>query len=293
LPEEQRGLPRPSEGTTGDVLGQLEYPRLRTQCPQTCRLICRCIPALQLEGSFKCCRHVGYVRRSGQGLSRHCTDVEWVDTGSTARPVRLANSTPDVKALFKNAGYVLAEAEETEDRTARYSGVSYRPPSDYWPQPVAVSGPYCSETSWTDGRSILQGRPGLINAPRDEETLKRGSDSLLEAKLKEYAKPRLQAMQLRAKSLDMTQLARINEGVVDAVEPEVEYEVEYEEIDETEIGEPQESPNGVNGTHVPGRASYPQVAGTRMSAPAGHSRPHAVRIASGLSDDLIRRMQIR
>ena len=76
----------------------------------------------------------------GQGL---CADIVWVDTGSTARPVRMANSTPDVKALFKNAGYVLAEGEETEERTARYSGVSYRPPSDYWPQPVAVSCPEC------------------------------------------------------------------------------------------------------------------------------------------------------
>ena len=76
----------------------------------------------------------------GQGLR---TDIVWVDTGSTARPVRMANSTPDVKALFKNAGYVLAEGEETEERTARYSGVSYRPPSDYWPQPVAVSCPEC------------------------------------------------------------------------------------------------------------------------------------------------------
>lgn len=231
---------------------------------------------------------------AGHGLSRLCTNIVWVDTGSTARPVRMANSTPDVKALFKNAGYVLPEGEETEERTSRYSAVSYRPPSDYWPQPVAVSCPGCSETAWADGRAILQGRPGLINAPRDEEALKRGSDSLLEAKLKEYAKPRQQAMQLRAKSLDLTQLARINEGPVDAVEEEGEYEGEYVEIDETEIGEPLESPNGVNGTHVPGRASYPLGApGTRMSAPAGHPRPHAVRIASGLSDDLIRQMRIR
>jgi hypothetical protein len=221
----------------------------------------------------------------------------WVDTGSTARPVRLANSTPDARALFQNVGYVLPEGAETEERTARYSGVSYRPPSDYWPQPVAVSGTHCSETSWADGRAILQGRPGLINAPRDEEALKRGSDSLLEAKLKEYAKPRLQAMQLRAKSLDLTQLERINEGVIDPVEEEGGYEgaeAEYEEIDETEIGEPQESPNGINGTHAPGRASYPLGApGMRMSAPAGHPRPHAVRIASGVSDDLIRQMRIR
>ena len=40
-------------------------------------------------------------------------------------------------------------------------------------------------------------------------------------KLKEYVKHRLQ---LPAKSLDMTQLARINEGVVHAVEEEAEYE---------------------------------------------------------------------
>ena len=221
----------------------------------------------------------------------------WVDTGSTARPVRMANSTPDVMALFQNAGYVLPESEETEERTARYSNVSYRPPSDYWPQPVAVSGTKCSETSWTDRGAILQGRPGLINAPRDDEALKRGSDSLLEAKLKAYAKPRQQAMQLRAKSLDLTQLARINEGVVDTAEEEGEYEGaegEYVEIDETEIGEPTEPPNGVNGTHVPGRASYPLGApGMRMSAPAGPPRPHAVRIASGLSEDLIRQMRIR
>jgi hypothetical protein len=154
---------------------------------------------------------------------------------------------------------------------------------------------HCPETSWTDCRAILQGRPGLINAPRDEEALKRGSDSLLEAKLKEYAKPRQQAMQLRAKSLDLTQLARINEGVIDPVEEEGECDgVEYEEIDETELGEPQESPNGVNGMHIPGRASYPLGApGTRMSAPAGPPRPHTVRITSGLSDDLIRQMRLR
>lgn len=220
----------------------------------------------------------------------------WVDTGSTARPVRMANSTPDVKALY-NPGYVLAEGEGKDDRIARYSSTSYRPQSDHWPQPVAVSSSRCPETSWTDGRSILQGRPGLINAPRDEDALKRGSDSLLEAKLKEYAKPRQQAMQLRAKSLDLTQLARINEGVSDAVEEEAEYEggeVEFEDIEDPDIEEPQESPNGVNGIHIPGRASYPLGApGTRMSAPAGHPRPHAVRIASGLSDDLARQLRIR
>ena len=45
------------------------------------------------------------------GLGR--ADLVWVDTRSTARPVRMANCTPDAKALFTNPGYVLTQGTRT------------------------------------------------------------------------------------------------------------------------------------------------------------------------------------
>jgi len=107
------------------------------------------------------------------------------------RRLRLASSSPDVKALFNNSPAYIYHLEEEEDLE---------------PQPNYVPGP--STDYWTPLPPIGSGLPGRT---RGEDALKRGSDSLLEAKLKDQlAKPR--SLTNRAQSLDLTySLTRINE----------------------------------------------------------------------------------
>ncbi|KAH7883897.1 cytoplasmic protein [Phlebopus sp. FC_14] len=107
------------------------------------------------------------------------------------RRLRLANSSPDVKALFNAPAYIY-DLEEQED-----SQSAYGPPGtghDYWtPLPPIGTG--------------IAGR-----TRNTEDALKRGSDSLLESKIKDQlSKPR--SLQNRAQSLDLTySLSRIAEA---------------------------------------------------------------------------------
>lgn len=96
------------------------------------------------------------------------------------RRLRLANSSPDVKALFNSPAYIY-NLEEQDDNDSFVSGTA----SDYW-TPLAPIG---------------SGIPGRTK--QADDAFKRGSDSLLEAKLKEHiGKPR--SLTNRAQSLDLT-----------------------------------------------------------------------------------------
>jgi hypothetical protein len=124
------------------------------------------------------------------------------------RRLRLANSSPDVKALFNNSPsyiYHLEEAQESLD-----SQPSYAPPpvSDYWvPQPpIGRHGRFLSMSHANDD-------PTLANIPgRMRGDNGHGIDPLMEPKFKDQAgKPR--SLTNRAQSLDLTlSLSRIAEG---------------------------------------------------------------------------------
>ncbi|KAJ3508062.1 hypothetical protein NLJ89_g5961 [Agrocybe chaxingu] len=108
------------------------------------------------------------------------------------RRLRLANSSPDVKALFNSPAYIYnlenQEDVETNFIPAPSQGL------DYW-TPLAPIG------------------SGLAHRTRhSQDAIKRGSDSLLEAKLKDQInKPR--SLNNRAQSLDLTySLSRISEA---------------------------------------------------------------------------------
>lgn len=110
------------------------------------------------------------------------------------RRLRMASSSPDVKALFNNPApptyiYHLEEEDDFEPSSNYVPG----PSNEIWGAPMAPIG------------------SGLPNRRGGEDALKRGSDSLLEAKLKDnLAKPR--SLTNRAQSLDLTySLTRINE----------------------------------------------------------------------------------
>ncbi|PFH50739.1 hypothetical protein AMATHDRAFT_60568 [Amanita thiersii Skay4041] len=98
------------------------------------------------------------------------------------RRLRLANSSPDVKALFNAPAYIY-NLEEHEDSDPSY-----------------MTGHGASEY-WTPLSPIGSGIPSRTR--QSDDALKRGSDSLLEAKLKEQTgKPR--SLTNRAQSLDLT-----------------------------------------------------------------------------------------
>ncbi|TFK57432.1 cytoplasmic protein [Heliocybe sulcata] len=130
--------------------------------------------------------------------TRHdSTDLSRPSESLVERRLRLANSSPDVKALFNNHSnqpayiYNLEEHEENYDQQSNYTST---PSNDYWtPLPPIGTGYHHRSRHSEDG-------------------LKRGSDSLLEAKLKEQiTKPR--SLTNRAQSLDLTySLSRITEA---------------------------------------------------------------------------------
>ncbi|KAI9512667.1 cytoplasmic protein [Russula earlei] len=123
------------------------------------------------------------------------------------RRLRLANSSPDVKALFNNPPYIyhLEEAQESLD-----SQPSYAPPpvSDYWaPQPpIGRHGRFLSMSHANDDPT-LSNIPGRL---RGDDS--RSADPLLEAKLKDQV-GKTRSLTNRAQSLDLTlSLSRIVEG---------------------------------------------------------------------------------
>lgn len=129
------------------------------------------------------------------------------------RRLRLANSSPDVKALFNNSPsyiYHLEEAQDSLDSQANYvPGPSV---NDYWnPQPpIGRHGRFLSMSHVAEDMSPRSGFPSHVS--QIDDAMKRGSDSLLEAKLKDQiSKPR--SLTNRAQSLDLTlSLQRINES---------------------------------------------------------------------------------
>ncbi|KZT06753.1 uncharacterized protein LAESUDRAFT_725514 [Laetiporus sulphureus 93-53] len=110
------------------------------------------------------------------------------------RRLRLASSSPDVKALFNNspAPAYIYHLEEEED---------------FESQPNYVPGP--STDYWTPLPPIGSGVPARTR--HGEDAIKRGSDPLLESKLRDQlTKPR--SLTNRAQSLDLTySLTRISE----------------------------------------------------------------------------------
>ena len=125
------------------------------------------------------------------------------------RRLRLANSSPDVKALFNNSPsyiYHLEEAQESLDSQPSYAPA---PVSDYWaPQPpIGRHGRFLSMSHANDDPT-LSSIPGRLRGDDG-----RASDALSsEAKLKDQVgKPR--SLTNRAQSLDLTlSLSRIAEG---------------------------------------------------------------------------------
>ncbi|KAG1828705.1 cytoplasmic protein [Suillus variegatus] len=157
------------------------------------------------------------------------------------RRLRMANSSPDVKALFNAPAYIY-DLEEHED-----SQSAYGPPGtglDYW-TPLPPIG------------------TGIGTRRNTEDALKRGSDSLLESKIKEQiSKPR--SLQNRAQSLDLTySLSRITEASNRLPQPE---------SPTTSTG------GGTGGDSSPTSAtapSFPSVYGPRSSAVIGSSSQRA------------------
>jgi hypothetical protein len=125
------------------------------------------------------------------------------------RRLRLANSSPDVKALFNNSPsyiYHLEEAQESLDSQPSYAPA---PVNDYWaPQPpIGRHGRFLSMSHANDDPT-LSSIPGRLRGDDG-----RASDPLSsEAKLKDQVgKPR--SLTNRAQSLDLTlSLSRIAEG---------------------------------------------------------------------------------
>ncbi|KAF9535578.1 cytoplasmic protein [Crepidotus variabilis] len=112
------------------------------------------------------------------------------------RRLRMANSSPDVKALFNSPAYIYnLEAQGDGSIDSTFNMVT----------PVQQDMDY-----WTPLAPIGSGVPPRSRHAQD--AIKRGSDSLLEAKIKEQInKPR--SLNNRAQSLDLTNsLSRITEG---------------------------------------------------------------------------------
>ncbi|OSD06003.1 cytoplasmic protein [Trametes coccinea BRFM310] len=110
------------------------------------------------------------------------------------RRLRLASSSPDVKALFNNSPSYIYHLEEEDDYDVQSNYAPGSSSNEYWP-PMAPIGTGMHHRTLTA-----------------EDAIKRGSDSLLESKLKDQlTKPR--SLTNRAQSLDLTfSLSRISEA---------------------------------------------------------------------------------
>ncbi|KAJ7042482.1 cytoplasmic protein [Mycena alexandri] len=149
------------------------------------------------------------------------------------RRLRMANSSPDVKALFNSPAYIYNLEEHGDPQAPYMQGSSL----DYWtPLPPIGSGiPHRTRHS--------------------EDAIKRGSDSLLESKLKDQiSKPR--SLQNRAQSLDLTySLSRITESSSRLPPPD---------SPTTSTGEAGDNSNPASAT----APSFPSVYGTSISRSA-------------------------
>jgi hypothetical protein len=111
------------------------------------------------------------------------------------RRLRLASSSPDVKALFNSPAYIY-NLDTQEDIETNY---------------LTAPGPVQGVDYWTPLPPIGTGIPNRSRHTQD--AIKRGSDSLLEAKLKEQVTKQPRSLNNRAQSLDLTfSLSRITES---------------------------------------------------------------------------------
>lgn len=111
------------------------------------------------------------------------------------RRLRLASSSPDVKALFNSPAYIY-NLDTQEDIETNY---------------LTGPGPVQGVDYWTPLPPIGTGIPHRSRHTQD--AIKRGSDSLLEAKLKEQVTKQPRSLNNRAQSLDLTfSLSRITES---------------------------------------------------------------------------------
>ncbi|KDR84755.1 hypothetical protein GALMADRAFT_107026 [Galerina marginata CBS 339.88] len=150
------------------------------------------------------------------------------------RRLRLANSSPDVKALFNSPAYIY-NMEAQEDVETNYIPGPPVPGVDYW-TPLPPIG------------------TGMPNRSRhSQDAIKRGSDSLLEAKLKEQITKQPRSLNNRAQSLDLTySLSKIAESGSQYAVPE----------------SPTTSTGGTGGNSSPNSAtapSFPSVYGPPLS----------------------------
>ncbi|KAH9487156.1 Meiotically up-regulated gene 60 protein [Psilocybe cubensis] len=151
------------------------------------------------------------------------------------RRLRLANSSPDVKALFNSPAYIY-NIEAQEDVETNYIPGPSAPGVDYWTPlpPIGTGMPHRSRHS--------------------QDAIKRGSDSLLEAKIKEQATKQPRSLNNRAQSLDLRySLSKIAESGSSNAVPE----------------SPTTSTGGTGGNSSPNSPtapSFPSVYGPPLSA---------------------------
>ncbi|KAG6845670.1 hypothetical protein H0H87_005877 [Tephrocybe sp. NHM501043] len=140
------------------------------------------------------------VLSTAKARGHESVDMGRPDLGQERR-LRLANSSPDVKALFNSPAYIYNLEEHTDPEPFLPSGLP-------GPTVPATGGP---AEYWTPLQPIGSGIPHR-SRHSTEDAIKRGSDSLLESKIKEQiSKPR--SLQNRAQSLDLTfSLSRITES---------------------------------------------------------------------------------
>ncbi|KAF9560214.1 cytoplasmic protein [Agrocybe pediades] len=170
------------------------------------------------------------------------------------RRLRLANSSPDVKALFNSPAYIY-NMESQEDADTNYIPGAPVPGVDYWTPmaPIGTGMPHRSRHS--------------------QDAIKRGSDSLLEAKLKDQLTKQPRSLNNRAQSLDLTySLSKIAESASNYAVPE----------------SPTTSTGGTGGNSSPSSVtapSFPSVYGPPLSARSSGIFGHPAQGRAGLSPD--------
>ena len=212
------------------------------------------------------------------------SDASILDSADLGRPsesmidrrLRLASSSPDVKALFNNPPAYIYHVEEEEDLEPQPNYIS-GPSTDYWtPLPPIVSTPYHSPqfVSLTDN---AQGSGVPSRTRHTDDAMKRGSDSLLESKLKDtLSKPR--SLTNRAQSLDLTfSLSRITEAARQGSG--------LSRPDSPDISTGETGGSSPTSATVP---SFPSVYGPPMtSRSVGGSNSHGSRSGMILDDDAV------
>lgn len=137
------------------------------------------------------------------------------------RRLRMASSSPDVKALFNSPAYIynLSQADQ-EDQDTNFIPNSAGSETDHWtPLPPIVG--FVARSLVPRSLTTHQGS-GVHRTRHSEDAMKRGSDSLLEAKLKDQlSKQTPRSLNNRAQSLDLTySLSRITENSTNQPRPE-------------------------------------------------------------------------